>query len=299
MYKGVINIDGNTFDEALKKLQLELKASIKDAIEVNDQVTKVSGPEESNIPKTEEEDPYIEAIKNGRIIYTCNSGWIDKTHAFTDTKRTETYIGVKNLWKQIVSEKGMKSNSPNEKGFLVTYGQDATVIQNVPLIDKPFRVGTTNRYFVKYGLSKEQKEQVALAIFQEVSMAFESFQAAGVIIGKGASSFEPADLTSNLMNFYRIIRPELDQEKIMKLSKPLTIKQSIEVYKKYPGTFTDKKFKNKQFTPKFFDNPYCNEKTFPKELQSIVPAKKGDFFRDWIPIFDIYAGKPPITGSKF
>ena len=244
-------------------------------------------------------DDYVIAIRDGKIVYTCNSGWIDKTHAFTDTKRTEFYIGVKNLWNQILNETGIKSNSPNDKGFKVTYRQDATLIQNLPLINKPVRLGNTKSYFVKSNLTVQEKEQVALAIFQEVSIAFESFQAFGAVIGKGDSSFEPADLISNLISFYRIVKPELTEKVILNLSKELTAEQSVNVYRKYPGTFSDEKYKNRVFKPKYFPNEHCDgQPVFPKELNSIKPASKNSIFRDWMPIFDIHAGKPPISGSN-
>ena len=243
------------------------------------------------------DDDYIKAIKDGKIIYTCNSGWIDKTHAFTDTKRIEYYIGVKNLWNQILNETGIASNSPNEQGFKVTYRQDATITQNVPIINKPFRLGSTKSYFVKSGLNLEEKEQVALAIFKEVSIDFEEFQSFGAVIGKGDSSFEPADLISNLISFYRTVKPELNQEIIMKLSKELTIEESVNIYRKYPNTFSDKKYKIKVFKPKYFTNEYCSDGVFPKELQSITDINKGSLFRDWLPLFDIHSGKPPATNK--
>lgn len=245
------------------------------------------------------DDDYVKAIRDGKIVYTCNSGWIDKTHAFTDTKRTEHYIGVKNLWSQILNESGTKSNSPNEKGFKVIYRQDATVIQNIPIIDKPFRLGSTKSYFVKKGLSLKEKEEVALAIFKEVSIEFEEFQSFGAVIGKGDSSFEPADLISNLISFYRTVKPQLNKDIILNLSKELTPEQSVEVYRKYPNTFSDEKYKNRVFKPKYFPNQYCDENpVFPKELQTINDISKGDLFREWLPLFDIHGGKPPMMGNK-
>ncbi len=245
------------------------------------------------------EDDYIKAIKENKIVYTCNCGWIDKTHAFTDTKRTEHYIGVKNLWSQILSEIGIKSNSPNEKGFKVIYRQDATIMQNVPIVNRPFRLGSTKSYFVKKGLSYSEKEQVALAIFKEVSIEFEEFQSFGAVIGKGDSSFEPADLISNLISFYRTVKPELTKEIILTLSLELTPEQSIKIYRKYPGTFSDEKYKNRIFKPKYFLNDFCNNKpVFPKELSTIQVIEKGVLFRDWNTLFDIHGGIPPITGNK-
>lgn len=245
------------------------------------------------------EDDYIKAINDKKIVYTCNCGWIDKTHAFTDTKRTEHYIGVKNLWSQILNETGLKSNSPNENGFKVTYRQDATILQNVPIINRPFRLGSTKSYFVKKGLSHSEKEQVALAIFKEVSIEFEEFQSFGAVIGKGDSSFEPADLISNLISFYRTVKPELTKDKILALSNELTPEESIKVYRKYPGTFSDEKYKNRIFKPKYFPNDFCKKTPiFPKELNTIKKVHKNTLFRDWNPLFDIHGGKPPMKGSK-
>ena len=236
-------------------------------------------------------DDYVKAIREGRIYYTCNGGWIDDTHAFTDTKRTEYYIGAKNLWKQILEENGIKSNWEN--GFKVTYRQDASVSGITNL-------GVTKEYFVKYGLTLKEKESVALAIFQEVSIEFEDFQKFGAVIGKGASSFEPADLISNLISFYRVVKPELTKEKILELSKKLSAEESEKIYLRYPGTFTDKKYKNKVFSPKYFPNEFCKETpVFPEELQTIIPAKKDELFREWINIFDINKGVPNMNLPKY
>lgn len=56
----------------------------------------------------------------------------------------------------------------------------------------------------------------------------------------------------------------------------------------------------KSLAEKYFPNEFCNTTPiFPKELNSIVPAKKGILFRDWNNLFDIYNGKPPImNGNK-
>lgn len=236
------------------------------------------------------EDEYYTAIINDRYRYSCNCGWIDKTHAFETTKRNRSDIGAKNLWKQIVNETGTKSNF--QSGFKVVYTQDAKF--------GPVVVGTTNRYFVKSGLPLDVKERIALAIFQEVSMAFEQQQALGVLIGKGASSYEPADLVSNLLGFYKVVRPELTRDVILKKCKVLDKDKSLQVYTKYPGAFTLPIYKNEKFTPRFFDTGHCSDPVFPKEFQQIKPfPKDNNTFRDWDELFDIHKGVPPMTGPKF
>jgi hypothetical protein len=243
----------------------------------------------------DEDEKYRAAIRAGRIIYTCNAGWIDMTHAFTETRRNRFGVGARSLWNQITAESGYKSKAPGENGFLVVYRQDAQVVGFLPT------VGVTRKYFVQYGLPVSRQEQIAMAIFQEVSLEFEALQAYGAAIGRGDSSFEPADLTSNLLGFYKIIRPELTQERILQLCGKLSIKQSLDILSLYPGTFSSEKYKNKRFTPRFFPNRYCNctNPVLPAELRAITPAVKGTDFRDWIELFDVHGGRPPMNGPKF
>src|SRR5687767_1799080 len=63
-----------------------------------------------------------EDIKGGRLIYTCNCGWLDLGHAFKQTDRP--YVSAASLWKQIVDESGPRSRQKDPPGFLVTYKQD-------------------------------------------------------------------------------------------------------------------------------------------------------------------------------
>jgi len=118
-------------------------------------------------------------------------------------------------------------------------------------------------------LTKTDKEKIALSIFQEVSIEFEKLQRFGILIGNGKSSFDIPDLVSNLLGFYNVVRPNLTRKKIMKLAGQLTIQQSLEIYKKYPNTF--KEYKNKKFTPVFFQNIFCKNPKFPIEFQQIKP----------------------------
>ena len=240
------------------------------------------------------DDEYYRAIvgepkkkKEPRYVYTCNCGWVDTSHAFEKTKRKRIDIGADNLWKQIKNESGVKSQWKN--GFQVIYSQD--------IVKLGLSIGVTKEYFVKYGLSLKTKEQIALSIFQEVSLEFEQLQSLHPTSG---SSFEPADLVSNILGFYSVIRPKLTKNYILdNLCKQLGTDKSAKIYKKYPGTFTISKYKNKKFTPRFFDNEYCKNPVFPKEFQEIKPyPKDNDTFRDWIDLFDIHKGIPPIKGPK-
>lgn len=252
-----------------------LKTSVLDTDAVDkedeDSIEKQWESEDKKAKSKPKEDKYKGFIEKGDYVYTCKAGWIDKRHFSTPSKRP--FIGSKGLWDQILDETGEKSISTSTNGYKVTYRQDAKVIRYLPTI------GTTKHYFVKKGLSLKEKEEVALAIFQEVSMEFEDFQ--GYASMWSGSSFDPADLVSNLLGFYYVVRNYFDYE-IFELCGELTKEQSLEIYMQYPGTFTDKKYKNKKFTPRYFPNKYCNgNPTFPKEFQEIKVAKKGVNFRNW------------------
>jgi|GEM_PF-644176 len=231
-------------------------------------------------------DNYCIAILRNKYRYTCNAGWIDKSHAFETTERD--YVGADNLWKQLVNETGIKSRWRN--AFQVIYKQDA----------KKFGVkaGITKKYMIAYGLSLEIKKRIAMTIFQEVSMEFEEFQGTATL-GFGDSNFEPADLVSNLLGLYKVLRKE-KKETILSRCNELNARKSLKVYRKYPGTFSKSEYKNRKFTPRYFPNDSCSGGVFPKEYQEIEPYPKTNenIFRDWIDLFDFYKGIPPIIGPN-
>lgn len=232
-----------------------------------------------------QDDEYYRAINAEKYIYTCNCGWVDASHAFERSKRPQHLkVGPDRLWKQLKEENGLKSKWGN--GYMVTYTQD--------IVKLGISIGVTNNYFVKYDLAIADRERIAITIMQDVSMEFEQLQALHPTSG---SSFEPADLVSNILGLYNVLRPELTKDIILRNKcKQLTTEQSLKVYKKYPGTFMLSIYKNKKFTPRFFQNDYCKNSIFPNVFQEIIPYPKNDStFRNWIDLFDIYEGVPPVT----
>ena len=216
---------------------------------------KQENSKKSNIqPK----DEYEEAILNKKISFTSNYGWVDNTHAFTDTSRNEPFIGVEKLWEQLENE---PSSEQIYLGYYsVNYKQDI-VLGNLS-------IGIERQYLVKAGLNLEERKSVALAIFQDVSMAFEQMQGLHPTSG---SSFEPADLPSNMISFYRTVEG-MSRVEIEAVTKPVSPEESLEVYRAYPGTFTDSRYKNKSFQPKYFDSPYTSSSFgVPDILNTIQP----------------------------
>ncbi len=184
-------------------------------------------------------DKYEEAILAGDIVYTKNYGWVDMNHAFEPSTRAN--VGADNLWRQLQNQTG----ETKDGYFKVTSMQDASVAGMLP--------GVIGEYWVKIGLSGSDMIDVAVHILKEVSLAFEALQ--GMAFWSG-SSFEPADLPSNMLGLYRAIFPTMTQAYIELLIEPLTPAQSLEVYRQYPGTFTSSEYKNHSFSPKFFENKF-------------------------------------------
>lgn len=227
-----------------------------------------------------------EDVEKGLLVYSCRGGWIDKNHALKTTSRA--FVGADNLWKQILNETGRKSKFPGVDGFQVTYIQDATRM----------RVGVTKNYCIRTGLSLAIKESVALAIFQEVSMKFEAMQ--GLAFWSD-SSFSVEDLVSNMIGFYKAVRPGPDY---VALCQPVSIEASLKIWDTKGAVGSHK---NKKFEPVYFDCDECTAKgPYPIELQKITPATKtgsiktpNEYFRDWLQIDDWIDGMPPMRGPKW
>lgn len=129
-------------------------------------------------------------------------------------------------------------------------------------------------------------------------MEFESLQGKGTL-GFGESYFEPSDLISNLLGLYGVLRNE-SGETILSRCNEQNSRDSLKVYRKTSGTFTKSQYKNREFKPRYFSNHCCTSQVFPKEYQETKPYPKTneDIFRDWIDLFDIHKGIPPLPKSN-
>ncbi|OMH31857.1 hypothetical protein BGP75_16205 [Motiliproteus sp. MSK22-1] len=148
---------------------------------------------------------------------------------------------------------------------------------------KPGREG---RYFVKKGLTIEQKKRVALSIFMEVSHRFENFQT--VLSFATDSGFSQEDLISNLIGFYIGIG-EIEKITALKLCHPVSAKTAFKVWDNDGAVG---KIKNRQWKPKYASTTYrvdskrcldeCSitKQEFPIEFQKIQPAQKGVWYKE-------------------
>jgi hypothetical protein len=208
------------------------------------------------------------------IIYTCNCGWLDRGHSHTGSSRP--LVGTDNLWKSILTEDGMPDTLSKFPSFVVVYRQDAVK----KVLGMKFYPGLTKLYSVRRGLDYAQKQQVALAIFQDVSLGFEGMQdsyLARKLTGTD-SGFSEEDLVSDLIAFYKSVNPRLDVDA---LCKPVSVEASRAVWKASGPVGGNK---NRTFKPRLHPCDECKgPSSFPRDFQTIKPAKKGELFTDWSP----------------
>lgn len=208
-------------------------------------------------------------VESGVLVYTCNCGWLDTGHS--DSRSRRPHVGAQSLWNQILNETGKNSLLTQENGFKVTYRQEMTKWGVSP--------GETRDYFVVHGMNRAQKETVALAIFQEVSVAFEAMQGTfpySLSAGSADSSFSEEDLVSDLIGFYLAVRSGINQRV---LCNAVTKDQSLQVWDTYGSVGSHK---NETWTPMFHPCDGCRGRPrFPATFQAITPDPKGNYFRDW------------------
>lgn len=218
------------------------------------------------------------------IIYTCNCGWLDRAHSYSAPVR-RPWVGAESLWRSLQIEDGMPERLGRRQAFVVGYRQDAVKkFAGVKLYP-----GVTKLYVVARGLSNAQKRQVALAIFREVSLKFEELQNSWIArkLTGSDSGFSEEDLVSDLIGFYKVLDPKLDVDK---LCRPVSIAASRRVWNANGPVGRNK---NKSFTPILHPCDECADGgAFPKEFQSISPAKKGELFDDWVPLPRPYGCAP-------
>ena len=129
-------------------------------------------------------------IENSTLQYSCNCGWIDWNHAGDKAKDV-----AKNLFNDVW-------NSIN--GANVQMGTGTRVVCYQQTQSKlGASTGYRKCYWIKEGMTAQQKRSVAWSIFKEVSEKFEEHQS---WVGNpwNNSGFSPEDLISDLLLFQRV-----------------------------------------------------------------------------------------------
>ncbi len=207
--------------------------------------------------------------KNFGIVYTCNMGWVDIGHAGPGS--------VEPLWALIRNEIGEKS--PDGKWFRVPFEE---------CMGKKkygYWVGWKcegDEFGVRYGLSNAQKESVALGIYLRVSRKFERMQGNSFWSNFMDSGFSAEDLPSDLIGFYRVVRPGPDY---VGMANPVSKAAAEQVWDTWgkPGSN-----KNRSINPILFPCSACanspknvTKGTLPVYLTGITPAKPGPLYQPW------------------
>lgn len=135
-------------------------------------------------------------IISGRLIYTCNCGFIDTGHANPG--------GAKKLMEDILHERHVVDHRLNNNHTIE--GNPAFVIGYYQgMGNKVLQVVDGGQFLIRKGLSVQRKREVALAIFMRVSLGFEAMQSNWFWSNVTDSGFSAEDLMSNLIGFYRAL----------------------------------------------------------------------------------------------
>lgn len=203
--------------------------------------------------------------KRSGLVYTCNCGWIDLGHARPDA--------AAKLWESIREEKGLQSG---QHWYKVSFGESMSKFG--------FKDGVSKSFAVAKGLLKEDKESVALAIYLSVSHDFEKLQSTGIYGLMSDSGYSAEDLVSNLIGFYRAVRPG---PAYVKNCKPVSKAAALQVWNTYGKVGS---YKNPTTSPFLFPCKECSASftgpvcgTLPSFLSLIQPAIPGKLYKPWDP----------------
>ena len=199
-------------------------------------------------------------VRKYGLIYTRRCGWIDLGHANPQ--------GASKLWSQVLAKTG-NACLVKPKDVVISYQQ---TMKRYGVTDGEYRV-----YQVQQDLTPEEQKSVALAIFMEVSIAFEGMQSNWLYRKLTDSGFSVEDLVSNLIGFYRALHPAKDY---ITPCQPVSKGEALEVWDTYGSVGSNK---NHKFSPVLFPSTrMCElprEPKLPAELDTIVPAVAGKLFR--------------------
>ncbi|MGB3588330.1 MAG: hypothetical protein WBA23_17400 [Tunicatimonas sp.] len=200
-------------------------------------------------------------FKDYGLIYTCLCGWIDLAQARP--------ITIRNLWSKLVGEAGIRSLK--HPGFKVQYSQPPS----------RHTKGATKNYYVRSGLSSAERESVTLAIYMEVAYGFQTVQSEFPYGWTADSGFSAENLVSNIIGFYRAVRPGRDY---ISMCRPVSKEDALEVWD------TQNKVGKKRsrfFGTYIYPSIACGigsgpmSAPLPNFLTGITPANKGPYFHRW------------------
>ncbi|UQY44687.1 hypothetical protein [Mixta hanseatica] len=172
------------------------------------------------------------------LVYSEVLGWIDLGHAQgTDIKNL-----LNNMHKGECSSKG---------NYTLTYAQSMYLDSQ-----KRLGAGMHVRWQIKRGRTLEQQHSIALAMIMTTAVKFEDMQASPPFGWFIDSGFSAEDLVSDLLGFYRVVRP-------MNYFPWLQLVSKQEALRRWDHYGPVGQYKNKLFKPLLFPDPAKNPHAMP------------------------------------
>lgn len=172
------------------------------------------------------------------LVYSKVLGWIDLGHAPGED--------IKNLLDKM--DKGERSSQEN---YTVTYAQTMHKFSG-----RRLGVGMHIRWQIKRGRTLEQRHSIALAMMMTTAVKFENMQALPPFGWFIDSGFSAEDLVSDLLGFYRVVRP-------MNYFPWLQLVSKQEALRRWDHYGPVGQYKNKLFKPLLFPDPIKNSHAMP------------------------------------
>ena len=186
------------------------------------------------------------------LVYSEVLGWVDLGHA-----KGEDIIKL--LYKMDVGE-----HQPKER-YTLTYSQSMYKSSK-----SYFGAGAHIRWQIKRGRTLEQRYSIVLAMMMITAVNFEAMQDSVPFSWVTDSGFSAEDLVSDLLGFYRVVRP-------MDYFHSLQLVSQQEALKRWDFYGPVGNYKNKLFRPLLFPDPakYRHAMpvygTLPKFMMAIRP----------------------------
>lgn len=155
-----------------------------------------------------------------RLSYTRRCGWVDCGHAQPGA--------VSALKRQIAAESAdwvflrkVSITLAGQSAYVLNFGEEmgkfGLVVSNVA------------HFVVRKGLTAQERWSVALAIFQEASVSFETLQASPPFSWSSDSGFSGEDLVSDLIGFYGVYR-KLSDSQMRVIAGEVSVKESLRIW---------------------------------------------------------------------
>jgi hypothetical protein len=209
-------------------------------------------------------------VANGRLVYSCNCGWIDVIHAGLGVyaRADDPEIGQRNLWRQLVDESWKAPlGLGKQPAFLVHYRQ----FMRKWLVTAGHRAS----YLVRSGLPLERKKAIGLRILLDASAKFERLQA-GIPFGLiSDSGFSGEDLVSNAIGYYRVVH-NMSDGAVHAACKTVTKAASLAIWDAYLRDGIGSHKSHSFSAPRYYKCDECHERpAFPALFCGVKPADYG------------------------